>query len=333
MLSLTGRLTVSALATALTLSVGAPAAAQSFERLGARAAGMGGAFVAVADDASAIYWNPAGLALGGAYFSLVIDNNRGESKPDTGAAGKQSATLVALSTLPLGLSYYRLGATTVSPVPTAFTPSPVARVDRLTTHHAGVTLVQSVTQTFAVATTLKLVRGIASSGVVIGGDRDALLDDSGLSETASTKFDADVGIMANFGSLRAGVTVRNVREPEFGIEGGGSIELKRQSRAGVSYRGVSSLTLAADVDLERVVTPRRELRNLAIGAEARLLPRAFVRTGVHFNTLSEQPGGRAPVYSIGGSFAAFRSLLVDAYVTGGSEHGDRGWGVGARVVY
>ena len=29
---------------------------------GARALGMGGAFVGVADDASATYWNPAGLA-------------------------------------------------------------------------------------------------------------------------------------------------------------------------------------------------------------------------------------------------------------------------------
>ena len=30
--------------------------------MGARALGMGGAFVAVADDANAIYYNPAGLA-------------------------------------------------------------------------------------------------------------------------------------------------------------------------------------------------------------------------------------------------------------------------------
>ena len=45
----------------------APADAQSFEALGSRAQGMG-AFVAVADDASAVYWNPAGLA-SGAYFS------------------------------------------------------------------------------------------------------------------------------------------------------------------------------------------------------------------------------------------------------------------------
>ncbi len=29
--------------------------------IGARAIGLGGAFVSVADDASAVYWNPAGL--------------------------------------------------------------------------------------------------------------------------------------------------------------------------------------------------------------------------------------------------------------------------------
>jgi hypothetical protein len=40
--------------------------------IGARAIGMGGAFVATADDISAIYWNPAGLALnpsGEAFFN------------------------------------------------------------------------------------------------------------------------------------------------------------------------------------------------------------------------------------------------------------------------
>ena len=37
------------------------ALAQPYESLGVRALGMGGAFVAVADDATAAYWNPAGL--------------------------------------------------------------------------------------------------------------------------------------------------------------------------------------------------------------------------------------------------------------------------------
>jgi hypothetical protein len=294
---------------------------------------MGGAFVAVADDASAVYWNPAGLALGGSFFSLVIDHSRGKAQPDAGAAGKQSATLAAFATLPIGVSYYRLDSTTVSPMPT-FAPGAVFRVDRLITHHTGVTVVQSLTQSFAVATTLKAVRGIAASGVVIGGERDALLDDSGVvPDAARTKFDADVGVMAVFGALRAGVVVRNVREPEFETASGDTVELKRRSRAGLSYRGVSGVVLAADLDLERAASARGETRNLAFGAEARLVPRAFVRAGTRFNTLSDQPGGRAPVFSIGGSVATFRSILVDAHLTAGSEHGDRGWGIAARFVY
>ena len=93
-----------------------PASAQSFEVLGTRAAGMGGAFVAVADDATAVYWNPAGLALGGSYFGLVLDNNHGKAEPeDIGQAGRRSASIIALTAMPVGLSYYRLSATTVTP--------------------------------------------------------------------------------------------------------------------------------------------------------------------------------------------------------------------------
>jgi hypothetical protein len=295
---------------------------------------MGGAFVAVADDASAVYWNPAGLALGGSFFSLAIDNNLGKSEPDSGVAAKQSATLVALTTLPLGLSYIRLEGKTVSPVPTAFAPSPVFRIDRLTTHQAGVTFVQSVTQTFALATTLKLVRGIAASGVVIDGDRDDLVDESGVvRDEASTKFDADIGAMARLGAMRLGLVVRNVGERDFDTPDGGAIELERQSRAGISYHGLAGVILAADFDLERAVGPRGERRNAAFGAEAQVVRRAFVRSGLRFNTVSDQPGGHAPVYSVGGSFAAFRSLIIDGQITVGSEHGDRGWGIAGRLVY
>ena len=315
----------------------APVAAQSFEALGTRAQGMGGAFVGVADDASAVYWNPAGLAFG-AYVTLVLDSSTGKAEPDDEPqAGSRSANLIALGTPPLGLSYYRLRQTSL--VPAAALTNPLdpetVRVQRLTTHQAGVTVVQSLLDNLAVGATVKLVRGIASQGVVVGADRDDLLDEAGdLPDAASNKFDADVGVMTTFGGFRAGLTIRNITEPDFETPGdAAAIELQRQTRAGISYIAIQGLVLAADIDIERVNGSLGEARYLATGAEAQIVRRAFARGGFRLNTLSDQPGGLAPVYSLGGSFAVLSSLIVDAQVTLGSDAGDRGWGVAGRVVF
>ena len=311
-----------------------PAAAQTFEAAGTRAAGMGGAFVAVADDASAVYWNPAGLIMGGSYLGLVIDGSFAKSEPDnTPNAGRGNAQLIALSTPPLGLSYYRLESTKLRPLPT-FGPAPVTRVTQLTTHHAGVTLVQSLTQSVAVAATLKLVRGTVESGIVLGASRDDLLDSGpDLPDNSTNTFDADIGVMATLGKLRAGLTVRNVTSPDFDATDGTELTLDRQTRAGVSYRGLQGVILAADFDLERVQGTLGDVQNFALGAEAQVVRRVALRTGVRLNMLSDEPGGSATAFSLGGTVATFRSLLVDAQVTMGAEAADRGWGVAARLVY
>ena len=54
--------------------------AQGYEDVGTRAQGMAGAFVAVADDATASWWNPAGLA-SGAYFNVIFEKGRAH-EPD-----------------------------------------------------------------------------------------------------------------------------------------------------------------------------------------------------------------------------------------------------------
>ena len=47
-----------AVATACLLASALPCRAQIYETVGTRAQGMAGAFVAVADDATAVWWNP-----------------------------------------------------------------------------------------------------------------------------------------------------------------------------------------------------------------------------------------------------------------------------------
>src|SRR3954468_12876606 len=91
-----------------------PLAAQPADVVGVRAQGMGGAFTAVADDATARWWNPAGIA-GGAYFNALFEyGNRGEPPDDHTAAGDrrpaQSAETrsFAVSFPALAFSYYHL---------------------------------------------------------------------------------------------------------------------------------------------------------------------------------------------------------------------------------
>src|SRR3954452_24896153 len=85
------------------------ASAQRFDDVGVRAQGMSGAFVAVADDATASWWNPAGLATG-SYLSAVIERGR-LTKPVNPTpevpAERTTSSAVAVAFPALGLSYYR----------------------------------------------------------------------------------------------------------------------------------------------------------------------------------------------------------------------------------
>ena len=207
-------------------------------------------------------------------------------------------------------------------------------LERFVTDNVGVTLVQSVLPHLAVGTTIRYVHGVAALDVVANNaDRDELIETADdLPNASSHKFDADIGVMAVFRTVRAGVTVRNLHEPDFRTAGSETIEFTRQSRAGVAYVGVPGLIVSADIDLERARGSIGDERQFAAGAEARLFPRAFFRTGVNINTLSDQPGGHAPVGSVGGGYL-IKSWVIDAHVTFGSESGNRGWGVSARLVY
>jgi hypothetical protein len=287
-----------------------------------------GAFVAVADDASAVYWNPAGLA-SGAYFSLLLDRTEAETDDVDGSAGSRSSWLVALTMPAAGLSYYRLRSTFVSPViePT-LGPRP-NHVESLVTHNTGITLVHSVTGPVAVGATLKLVRGLASVGQSVVPPDD-LLDDWDLMGTATNRFDVDVGVMATGNLVRAGVTFRNLTRPGFRTPLDTTLQVDRQARAGVSLLLTSRWTAAADVDLTRNRGPFGDVRALAVGTEGRLSRRATLRAGFQLNTAGED---RMTTARLGGSYAVFGAMLVDAHFNTGSDTAFHGWGVAGRVVF
>ena len=267
---------------------------------------------------------------------MVLDRRTVKVNPGSPeGAGSGSGLLVSLGMPALGLSYYRLRSTILTPV-AADGRRAIAvdelRLDTLITHHSGATLVQSIAPGVAVGATLKLVRGVASSTIVPDGDRDALLGDATeLSGKGSTKFDADIGVMANRRWLKVGLTVRNLSQPEFrtGADGSGALSLRRQARAGIAVTPSDGWVVAADLDLTRTRDSLGDERSFAAGSERRIGRKAFVRGGLRLNTT----GPRSPAVAAGGSYAVAGSLLLDAQVTGGSDRAQRGWGVSARFVY
>ena len=100
----------------------APAAAQTADVVGVRALGMGGAFTAVADDATGSWWNPAGIA-GGAYVNALIESgSQRDPAADRTAAGdptsawRANTRSLAIAYPALGLSYYRLRVSEIQPL-------------------------------------------------------------------------------------------------------------------------------------------------------------------------------------------------------------------------
>ena len=211
------------------------AQAQPFEALGTRALGMGGAFVAVADDATAIYWNPAGLATGD-FLSLLLDHSQaGRWDPGTlralPAAG--AGTIAALSTNEVGFAYYRL------------------RVDdahSLVTHNVAISGAQFAFPGVSFGTSLRYVRGVAGVRRPTLGSAAAGLASGNLplDVLGQHAFDLDAGVLIGTDTVRVGLVARNLRQPRLEVPGGGGIRLDRRFRAGIAVRAVAGLRVSAE---------------------------------------------------------------------------------------
>ena len=332
------------LAAAVVVVCASPAAAQMWELVGTRAQGMGGAFVAVADDATATWWNPAGLA-SGATLSLVwdmADNLAPRNPRPEGPASLGDTMGFALTTPALGLSYYRLRISEMQPVSSNGAGTSVRQEEgatgiglrTLALNQFGATTGQSLGGNVVLASTLKLIRAgtAVAIGEVPGAARDALEHVGDLELPMETQVALDVGAMVMLSpGIRAGVSVKHLREPEFG-EGATEIKLERQARAGVAVMGggkSASLTTAADFDLTTLDTALGEVRHIGAGAEAWFFQKLVGLRG-GFSTNTAGAGGNA--WSIGGS-AGMRGFYFDGFMTLGSDASRDGWGISARVAF
>ncbi len=324
--------------------------AQLYEAVGTRAQGMGGAFVAVADDATATWWNPAGLAAG-PYFSSVLERSSLEDPGNpvlAGPARRDSASGFAVSFPALGLSYYRFRVSEIGPSSSTGSTDSVRQdpgaisVDlrSLALSKYGVSFGQSIGRYLVVASTLGVLRGGVASETVSIVDPLAssqtgsqLLDTAdNLDASSETHADVDFGAMLTSGSLRLGASMKHVTRPTFG-SGDSAVTLGRQARAGlaiVSKGGTMPLTLAADVDLTKTPTVDGDAQHIAAGGEAWLSKKRIgVRAGISANLV----GAKGTALSSGVSLAVKSGVYLDGALTFGNDKTRSGTSITLRATF
>ena len=142
--------------------------------------------------------------------------------------------------------------------------------------------------------------------------------------------------MVSAGSIRLGITGRNLREPEFEGPEGPAV-MMRQVRAGVALapRSLASgvhgpFSLAFDADLTTTPAASGDIRLAVLGGEFWIAHgRVGARTGVRWNTLNASQ--RA--ISGGATLRLPRSIFVEGQLTKSNGDGEAEWQAGARITF
>jgi hypothetical protein len=288
---------------------------------------MAGAFVAVADDPTAIHWNPAGL-IHGPLAGVTIGWDRfhfgnQETLPRPGV-GRQEGRLTVVGAWPLGISFGSFKSAWI----TDASQDGVARVASLRVSQISGTVLQTVAPGIVIGATIKYLRGTPVM-VELAGDsaREVLETALSLDGTGRGAVDLDFGVMADAGRFRAGLTVRNVSRPRFVVDTETAIRLPRRVRVGMAAFPADGVTLALDIDLDTADPLVGLRRAVALGAESLVGRRLQVRAGLRWN----REEARARTGAVGASVALRRGLWLDGYVIRGGRDEGRGFGFALRA--
>jgi hypothetical protein len=321
---------------------------QTFDIVGTRALGMGGAFVAVADDASATWWNPAGVS-----NSLILDGiaeggtgrlTKSDNRPISDQAGSElTSGGVAFAFPVVGVSYFRTRQSRLDPSTAGEPPGRhnegTARVGRsLLLHQIGLSLAQSLGDAVVLGATVRVIRGELSTLNPADGPADEVFDALGdIDGPTGVQADLDLGVLVRMSRVRVGLATRNLTTPSFSAsDGNAGWELERQARLGMAIvsdpggAGGHDWVVSVDTDFRREHTPLGERRDLAVGGERWFKAR---RIGVRGGLSASTAGEARPAASGGASVAVATGFWVEAQVTRGGEQAERGWGVAAHVMF
>ncbi len=237
--------------------------------VGARGAGMGGAFVAMADDATAVFWNAAGIARIDADKSQLSLNH---ANWPAELSFDQVGYVFHMKKIP-GAFAVHARALSMQPmeVTTAFQPFGTGETFDAGMLAAGVTYARSFTDKFSAGLTMSMIH-------------------TGLADLSQQTFSVDLGTLYDVGAagMRIGMAIQNIGSTEKFIE--------REARIPSIFRVGTTATLLSGAEQKLVGSfefshPPDNSERVNVGAEYSFHKYLFLRGGYAFNYDTEGIAG------------------------------------------
>jgi long-subunit fatty acid transport protein len=248
--------------------------------IGARAAGMGGAFVAIADDPSAVFWNPAGIArLEDEETNVMVNHLTWPADVKV----EQAVLAFKLGKMP---GQWAINARSLTiddqPVRDAFRPDGTGEFFDAGYSSFGATYARSFTDKFSAGANLNLVR-------------------LGLEEFKQETITFDLGTLYNVGvaGMKIGFAIQNI---------GGQVQfIDREARVPTVFRVGTSADIISTGESKLLGSfefshPPDNAERLNVGAEYSFKDYLYLRSGMNVNYDSEGfaagAGVRFPISSL-----------------------------------